>query len=157
MMPIEHIHPMIVHFPIVLLMVAALADLTTLLRGGDLAGSGFFARLSAGALGLAALGAVAAFLFGDIAYDAALSKGFPEAALETHEGLGTMTTVIIVALALVRLGALWRKFGLAGARGWLLTTGSVAGVAVMILTAYHGGQLVYQLGVNVAMVTPLGQ
>jgi uncharacterized membrane protein len=30
----------------------------------------------------------------------------------------------------------------------------LAGVALLILTAYHGGNLVYRIGVNVKTVTP---
>lgn len=154
MIAIEHIHPMIVHFPIVMLLIAAAADVALMVRGGDLAGTAFLSRVSMGALAIAAVSAVLAYLFGDMALDAALAKGFPEAALETHEGLGTTTMLIVVVLALLRLGAFWRKIALGGGRGWVLTLASLAGMGVMLLTAYHGGQLVYQLGVNVALAKP---
>lgn len=154
MLPIEHIHPMIVHFPIVMLMVAAVADVAFMMRGGDLASAALLSRVSMGALAIAAVTAVLAYLFGDMALDAALAKGFPEASLETHEGLGTATMLIIVVLALLRLGAFWRKVALGGGRGWVLALASLAGMCVMLLTAYHGGQLVYQLGVNVALTKP---
>jgi len=50
--------------------------------------------------------------------------------------------------------AWWRRFPLAGGRGWIWFLVSVAGVALVIVTAYFGGDLVYRLGVNVAPVTP---
>lgn len=154
MIQIEHIHPMIVHFPIVMLVVVAASDVLLMARGGDLAGAVALSRISLSALVVAAVTAVLAYVFGDMALDAAVSKGFPEAALETHEGLGTTTMLIIVVLALLRLGAFWRKIDLGGGRGWVLTLASVAGMVVMLLAAYHGGQLVYQLGVNVALTKP---
>lgn len=154
MIPIEHIHPMIVHFPIVMLLVAAAADVYVMVRGGDLASKAFLSRVSVGALVIAAVTAVLAYLFGDMAYDVALAKGFPEASLETHQGLGTTTMLIVVVLALLRLGAFWRKITLVGGRGWVLTLASLVGMGAMLLTAYHGGQLVYQHGVNVALANP---
>lgn len=154
MIPIEHIHPMIVHFPIVMLMVAAAADVYLVARRRDLVGGSYLSRVSMGALAIAAASAVLAYVFGDVALDAAVARGFPEATLETHEGLATTTMIITVVLALLRLGAYWRKIDLAGRRGPLLTLGSLAGVAMMVVTAYYGGQLVYQLGVNVALAQP---
>ena len=110
--------------------------------------------MSTGLLLAAGAFAVVAFLFGDIAYDAALAAGFSESALETHEGLGTMTMAVLAGLALVRLAARWRRFDLSGTKGWALALSSIAGVALVIVTAYFGGQLVYQLGANVAQLTP---
>jgi uncharacterized membrane protein len=77
-----------------------------------------------------------------------------KAAQETDEGLGAAAMLIIVTLALLRLGAHWCKIGLAGTRGWLLTLSSLAGMVVMVVTACHGGQLVYELGVNIALAKP---
>ena len=47
-MPLEHIHPMIVHFPIVLLLLAAALDVLNVVRGNDLAGSRRYWRGQAG-------------------------------------------------------------------------------------------------------------
>lgn len=154
MIPLEHIHPMIVHFPIVLMFLVAGLDLLIVVRGGSLSDSSTLARLATGLLVLAGVSAVAAFLFGDMAYDIATSAGVSEASLETHEGLGTTTMAVFVALALVRLAARWRGIGLAGGKGWVVTMASIAGVVLVVLTAYFGGQLVYQLGVNVAQLKP---
>jgi uncharacterized membrane protein len=61
---------------------------------------------------------------------------------------------IFIALAAVRLAALWRRVPLAGWRGRGLALASVAGVCLLLTTAYFGGALVYDLGVNVASVKP---
>jgi uncharacterized membrane protein len=154
MFPIQLVHPMIVHFPIVFLLTTLVVDFAAMARGSDLGGATLLSRVSAGALILAAGFGILAYLFGDIAYDRAIAAGFPETALEAHEGLGTATMAILVALALLRLVAQWRGIGLGGGRGWLITLGTLAATAVMLTTAYHGGQLVYELGVNVAAAKP---
>jgi uncharacterized membrane protein len=154
MISIELIHPMVVHFPIVFIVVAAILDLMVMARGGSLSDGSGLSRAAIVALTLAGVSAVAAYIFGDIALDSAVAKGFPEAMLEEHEGLGTATMALIVALVVIRIGALWRGFSLAGARGWILSLGSLAAVGVMLAAAFHGGELVYQLGVNVAAAKP---
>jgi uncharacterized membrane protein len=154
MIPIQLVHPMIVHFPIVFLLTTLILDFAAMARGGDLGGAALLPRVSAGALALAAGFGVVAFLFGDIAYDRAVAAGFPRDALEAHEGLGTATMAILVALALLRLAARWVGIGMGGGRGWLLALGTLAATGVMLTAAYHGGQLVYELGVNVASAKP---
>lgn len=154
MIDLAHIHPMLVHFPIVLLMLAAVLDVTVVARGGDLAARHYLARLAAWALGLGAVAAIATALFGDLALDHALDLGFPEAPLEQHGDLGMTTMWVFLGLAAVRLLAIWRHVSLGGWRGRALALASVAGVALLVTTAYFGGELVYQLGVNVASVKP---
>ena len=68
-MPLEHIHPMIVHFPIVLLLLTATLDALNVVRGNDLAGSTVLARSGRLALygGAAAAAAAAAVGFGYLA------------------------------------------------------------------------------------------
>ena len=149
-MQLVHIHPMIVHFPIVLIMTAFLFDAVRLMRGAPVSATGRGGIDTGTALAaLAGLAAVVAFVFGDLAYDIAMEKGFTEAQLEGHEGWGTMTTIVLVVIAVVRLVMWWR--GLNNGRiGSLLGTAMTAAGSVMVIaTAYFGGQLVYELGVNV--------
>jgi uncharacterized membrane protein len=154
MIDLSHIHPMLVHFPIVLLMLAAVLDCAVVARGGDLAAHQYLARSAAAVLCLGALAAAAAAIFGDMALDHAVDLGFPEAPLERHGDLGVITMWIFLGLAAVRLLAMWRHVSLAGWRGGALAAASVAGVAFLLTTAYFGGELVYQIGVNVASVKP---
>jgi uncharacterized membrane protein len=66
-----------------------------------------------------------------------------------------MTTMsLFILLSAVYLFAWWRRISLAGAKGWAMFAFGLIGVAVLIAAAYHGGDLVYQLGVNVARVKP---
>ncbi len=150
-MPTEHIHPMIVHFPIVLALVALAFDLWWLARGRTAAAPLIRLRTGTVLLALGAVAAVVAFIFGDMAYDIAVSKGVPEATLETHEGWGTTTMVVYLVVAAVRLFLWWRGLDQRPA-GIALAVIASATVAVMVvITAYFGGHLVYDLGVNVGM------
>jgi len=151
---VVHIHPMLVHFPIVLFLVAIAAQVLTLVGGGDLSERACLPSIGLGALGLGALGAVAAAVFGDIALDHAVELGFPRGPLETHQDLGLTTTWLFVALAVLQGLAWWRRIPLKAPRGWTFALVGVLGCAILLLTAYHGGNLVYRIGVNVDAVKP---
>jgi len=147
---LAQIHPMIVHFPIVFVLMLAAFDLVAMSRGADLTSRSTTANISASLAVLAGLSAIIAFVFGDIAYDTAVARGFPEARLEMHEGLGTWTAIVVAVWAVVRIALWWRgrrmmrnfSVGIAGAE--------VVGACLVLATAYFGGQLVYEFGVNVA-------
>ena len=149
MIPITEIHPMLVHFPIVLWLGAEALAVTVLIRGGDLSArqhwqlTAFYALL-AGSL----FGCLAAF-FGDIALDHAVAAGFKPAPLEIHETFAIITLCVFGLHAILRLLAIWRNFSLAGIRGWMAELPGLIGVGLLLITAYLGGNLVYHLGVNV--------
>lgn len=147
-MQLSHIHPMIVHFPIVLIMTAFLFDAVRL-KGSAPGASGRTLDTGTILAALAGLAAVVAFVFGDLAYDIAVDKGFSEAQLEGHEGWGTTTTIVLAIIAVVRL-AMWMRGVNKGSMGRLFAAATTAAGSVMVIvTAYFGGQLVYELGVNV--------
>ncbi len=154
MIDIAHIHPMLVHFPIVLFLVAVSVDFFVLLKSGDLAAKDCLPTVGWCALLLAALAAAVAAVFGDIALDKAVDLGFDKAPLERHEGLGFTTLWILVGLASWHTFARWRGMRLNAAIGWTFFAISLAGIGVLLTAAYFGGELVYNLGVNVAPVRP---
>lgn len=154
MIDIAHIHPMLVHFPIVLFLSAVGLEGLVLLRRGDLAANSCMANTALAALLLAALAAVVAATFGDMALDHAVALGFPKLPLEIHADLGISTMSFMLVLSAFHLLARWRRWTLAGGRGWLLLLVALAGVVLLIVTAYHGGELVYHYGVNVDAVKP---
>lgn len=154
MIDIVHIHPMLVHFPIVLLPLSALLYLLAAIRGDDLGSRRGLSLLALLCLVAGVLTALLAAAFGDVALDAALDKGFDEAPLEAHEEMAGPTIIVFGLLLLAQAFALWKAIPLKGGRAWLLTVGAVVGVGLLLTTAYHGGQLVYELGVNVAPVKP---
>lgn len=154
MIDITHIHPMLVHFPIVLLPLGVLLYAVAAWRGEDLGTRRGLSLLAFLCLVAGTFTAMLAAAFGDIALDAAVDKGFDEDPLEGHEELAGPTIVVFGVLVLVQALALWRSIVVKNGRAWLLVVVGIAGVGLLLATAYHGGQLVYDLGVNVAPVKP---
>jgi len=154
MIDISHIHPMLVHFPIVLYLVAVGLQLLVLLRHGDLSNNNCLADFALGSLLLAAIAAAVAAFFGDSALDHAVELGFPQAPLETHAALGITTMSFMLILSAVHIAARWFNWSLAKGRGWVVWLIALSGVVLLLVTAYHGGDLVYRIGVNVKAVTP---
>lgn len=149
MPPIEQYHAMIVHFPIVLVFGLAGFDLLSAFRGVPLSGRGCAAKVSVTLAMLTGVAAILAYVFGDIAYDVAVGSGVPEAMLETHEGFGTFTAFAIAAWAILR-GAAWLwGLDLRGYRRSAMLLVEAASVPLIVATAYFGGSLVYEHGVNV--------
>ncbi len=154
MISIALIHPMLVHFPIVLLIAAGAMDLIVLLIKKDLTSRQCLSMIALSALLLGTLSAGIAAIFGDIALDKAISLGFPSGPLETHETLALITIAAFSFHCLLRLLALWRRYPLRGIIGWISVLPGMVGVVLLIFTAYYGGELVYHFGVNVASVLP---
>jgi uncharacterized membrane protein len=154
MISIALIHPMLVHFPIVLLITGVVADIIVLIIKEDLAGRKCLSMIAISALVLGTLSAGLAAIFGDIALDKAISLGFPSGPLETHETLALITIALFSLHCLLQLSALWRRYPLRGFIGWLSMLPGLAGVILLIFTAYYGGELVYHFGVNVATAIP---
>ena len=153
-MPLEFLHPMIIHFPIVLLLQAAIIDTLVTARGGSLSGTGGLPLAGRLSLLAGAAAAVVAVTFGYLAHDIAVDKGFSDALIEQHEGLGVTTASTFAILALMRFAAPRFGFPLDGWRGRVAAGLTVAGIALLLTTAYFGGSLVYEHGVNVGLVKP---
>jgi uncharacterized membrane protein len=154
MIDLYHIHPMLVHFPIVLFLLGAAIQLIALARRTDLSGRSCLANGAFSIFVLAAIAAAVTAFFGDVAFDHAVSLGFPQAPLDRHAIFGYTTMWFFIVYAAFYLFAWWRHVPLAGGRGWLWFVATLVGVALVLVTAYFGGDLVYRIGVNVAPVTP---
>lgn len=148
MIDLSHIHPMLVHFPLALLPLAIIVQWYVVATGGSQFARNCSARGIVILLAVAAVAAIAAAAFGDMALDIAIEHGIPEARLEDHEELG--------------MASAWLLLGLAVLQGWFYATenriklvniamalGSTVVLGVLLATAFHGGELVYKLGVNV--------
>lgn len=140
-----NVHPMIVHFPIVLVMVAALADLLHLVRPRMRGPAGAATSLYL----LGALSAASAYLSGRMAADSVFIPGMAHGLVDQHGSWALATTVSFVLLATLRpVGWL---VGLKDTRATRLLF-MVLGLAVMALvqqTAERGARLVYEQGVGV--------
>ncbi|WP_028232575.1 DUF2231 domain-containing protein [Paraburkholderia mimosarum] len=148
-MPIELIHPMLVHFPIVLAMTAFGCDLVWIAspHRDPLTIPAF--KVASVMLVAAGIAAILTAFFGDTAFDVALSRGFSDAQLETHQEMGIATAIVLPALAGVR-ALVWFRRWEQRLPGALIVVSISALAAVMVaVTAYFGGELVYGLGVNI--------
>jgi len=154
MIDIAHIHPMLVHFPIVLYLLSVLLQLLALRRHGELNGHSCLSSAAYISLLLAAGSALVAAMFGDMALDHAVELGFPNGPLEQHAALGITATTLMTLLAVLNISIRLFHWKLGSTQAWIVWYVSLAGVALLIVTAYHGGELVYHLGVNVDAVTP---
>lgn len=146
---LQHIHPMLVHFPIVLAILLVGIDAVALWRDVPLDGRGTYAGFSLTTALLAGISALVAMGFGDLAMEYAVAHGVPEGLMETHEGLGTTTALLLGAWAVLRLFAWWRRMPLGGGRKVGVVAVDAALVLLILVTAWYGGSLVFEHGVNV--------
>ena len=146
-----NVHPLVVHFPIALLLVAALVDAIALAVRKTYP----WVRASAvGLYALGALGAAVAFLTGR---DASDELDLPAQALTTlnaHADWAEYLVWFAGLYAAVRVAALWvdgrgREPGRLAVHAPLAALGLV-GLFLVQQTAERGGQMVYQYGVAVA-------
>ncbi len=146
------VHPIIIHFPIVFVITLVIFDWIATLRGVAVTGRSAASNASTGLAILAGASALIAFYFGGVALDIAEAGGFHSDVAEIHEHLGEMTAIILAGWALVR-GLLWyRDTKLSTPITFAIPTLQLVGFGLVLATAYYGGQLVYDLGVNVVKV-----
>jgi uncharacterized membrane protein len=127
------IHPAIVHFPIALTAVGALAAVVYLLIRLE-----WLRWLAPVLLSLALLGAIAAYFSGESAKDRAIELGVPEAAIQQHEETG------IWGLGLTGLACLLSWATHARRRGvWVSAIVAVAAAGLFLWNGYLGGRLVF--------------
>ena len=140
------LHPLLVHFPIGLMVTAAVVDLAGLATDPR-------STLRRAATGLYLAGAaalVAAYFTGRS--DAALVRipGPAHALVDEHWTWALRTTIYMGVFALGRLG-LELAGPLSGRGRWLpVVAGGLAGILLLFQTAERGGRLVYEYGVGVA-------
>ena len=155
MIDLSHIHPMLVHFPIVYFITATVIFLFLAWKSGNLAAREPLSMTGGAALVLGVLMAYLAAFFGDSALDIAVAKGFNKAPIERHELMAMITLTVFSLLSVVLLAAIWKKIPLTGRRAWCFFAVSAVGIVLLIVTAYFGGELVYHIGVNVDSVIPV--
>lgn len=150
MIALEHIHPILVHFPIVLVILLAVFDLVATARGATVSARTPAGNVSTGLAVLAGLSAVVTYVFGGMALDIAESGGFSSDIAEMHEGLGETVAIVLAIWAIVRAVLWWRGTRVARPAAYAFPLVAIAAAVLVVVTAYYGGQLVYLLGVNVA-------
>ncbi len=147
MSPLPGWHPLVVHFPIALVLSAMALLLTArLLRNESLAAT----AATVGTWNLC-LGAVAALFALGSGLGAVLDldvSAAVHAAISVHVKWAMLTTLLLVLLAL------WRGAGTAsGSRpSWLFLLVLAAASAALIETSYRGGKNVFEYGVGVRKI-----
>jgi uncharacterized membrane protein len=144
MTPDIPLHPVVVHFPIALLVVSALLALAGLLRDQS-----WLRRAASLLFVLGFLGAVVALRTGEASEEAAEKQGVPHEAIEEHEAAGTWV-VWLTSAGVVALIATAAKPLRAVATAVLLVLQLMSAVAAVV-TGLHGGKLVYHHGAGVSI------
>ncbi len=132
-------HPIAVHFPIALIMAAAVAELLGVFTG---TGKSLFLNASRFAIFVGALGAIAAMLLG---WATGASAHYPpefSLTFHLHRWMGTSSSVAIVVCA-VLCELSYRRDNAALRSGYRVALG--LSVVLISLTGYLGGTLVYGL------------
>jgi uncharacterized membrane protein len=140
----EHIHPMVVHFPIALLFTSLFLDLLGLLTKKDSFESSAYQLLLLGVLG-----GVAAIGFGILAEEFVVKSSIVNEAIETHETFAIATVVLFTFLLAARY-FFDRKENFKTIRSYYLIT-AFLGIVLLAATAYYGGQLVYEYRLAVSL------
>lgn len=145
---IQHVHPILVHFPIVLIYTLVIIDLAALAGSYAVTMRSGVGTISTFVAVAAGLFAIATWLFGGMALDYAEAAGFSSGIAEIHESLGTISAFTFLGWGVIRL-ALWIRNRELGTLALAVPAIEIAGATLVTVTGYYGGQLVYDLGVNV--------
>lgn len=151
----DALHPMIVHFPIALLLVAPILVILGMLLPRQ--GKGLFMA----AFLLMLLGTVSTYIAvstGEAAVELAEKSPSIERVLEAHEGLAETTQLIFTALTVIFAAIVFApslfKRGLARKSFIALNVAFLlfysAGALVLVNVAHQGGRLVHEFGVTSA-------
>jgi uncharacterized membrane protein len=145
MFDLTTLHPLIIHFPIALLIVGLIADIT-----GAIWKKEFYSRAGFYLLITGTLGVIAAYFSGNYASEGLIEAGSLKYALETHESAATLTlwTMIIVSVVRIVLVAL-KKFK--GVLQWVSVFLFLLGALSIVRTGHLGGQLVYRHAAGVRL------
>jgi uncharacterized membrane protein len=143
MLSTTHLHPMIVHFPIALILVGFLADLAYLFYSKEecLSKAGFYLMI------LGTLGAAAAFITGHL-FTTEPTQGEIVKVFEQHETAALITLLIMVVASAVRIYAVITKKE-HSAYKWTIFGLYLIGTIEVSITGFMGGNMVfnYMMGI----------
>jgi uncharacterized membrane protein len=145
MLDFTHLHPMLVHFPIALLIIGLLADIVGVFTKRE-----FYSRMALVLLILGTVGLIAAYFSGHQAAEGLMETGPLSMAVETHEEAALLTLWLMIATTLVRLGlTVMRKYS--GFVRLIPLAIFIMGVGSMVRTGYYGGELVFKHAAGVQL------
>lgn len=150
MIDLTYIHPMVVHFPIALLLIGFVAEVA-----GAVLKKEFFSKAALYLIVIGALGVVAAYFSGNFAGDGITETGSLKQALDLHESSAILTVWLVVATALFRVALVFfKKFH--GALQWVAIALFLVTSLSIARTGHYGGQLVYKHAAGVRLDLGLG-
>jgi uncharacterized membrane protein len=137
-----HIHPMVVHFPIALILAGFLAEVLYLFfkKSTWLSFTGFYLMI------LGTLGAIVAFASGQI-FTFHPEEGEIVAMFEKHE-TGAWITLIVMVIATIFRSWLVLTKKYEGTMKWISFCLYFIGVAAVSITGFLGGTMVYNFMVG---------
>jgi uncharacterized membrane protein len=132
----SHIHPMLVHFPIALVIFGFLADLASLIFKKEpcLSRAGFYLLL------IGTLAAIVTWLSGSV-FTSEMS-GVAGARKEIHALFATITTGLLLITSVLRIILVVRNSQSAGLK-WISFALYALAALCVALTGFYGGTLVY--------------
>ncbi len=142
---LPNIHPLVIHFPVVLLPLSVLAHILCLASNQRSRWA-----MPIGILySLGAVSALAAYFSGRRAADSVDVLPQANPVLSRHADLALWTLIIFTIVTV--LYWLFQRFKVTGKYQALLTLVGLLGVGFLAVTADHGGQLVYRFGTGVSL------
>ncbi|MAE84422.1 MAG: hypothetical protein CMB80_16895 [Flammeovirgaceae bacterium] len=138
-----NIHPLVIHFPIALWIVALIFDLLGIIRPNN------WIRNSTVALyTLAVMSVVAAVISGRQAIDAVNVPFQGEVTAGNHSDWGHYALYFFASYVIIRLFVFWNRWDKKRAVAILLLLLGIIGAGLVAKTADLGGKLVYKYGVG---------
>lgn len=129
---IGHLHPLLIHFPIALVISAAVAEAVAVITGDD--------RWSAVAVGNVRAGAMFGLFAAFAGWRLALDPGVETSSvLEWHRWLGTVGAGVALAAALATAGTRGRS----PLSEWIYRTALLTAALLVVATGHLGGVLVW--------------
>ncbi len=140
-----NLHPLVIHFPIVLMMTAAVVDLVDVV----FARSSWLRAATTTLYVAGAVSAVVAFLTGVQAGSTVLIPGLAHPVLIAHRTWALATMACCVVVAVLRLAMLRGEGARSRPRRILLLAIGLIALALIQQTAERGARLVYEFGTGV--------
>lgn len=140
-----NVHPLTIHFPIVLVLLAAVVDLAQLARP-----RAPVRRVAVALWALAAASAGASFLSGTVAQRTVFMPGMAPPLVADHQRWAFITTTFLATLAALRLTLHLAGRGEARSDRAVFAGLALAAAILVQQTAERGARLVFEQGVGVA-------